>query len=118
MMSKRIALSRPSLRAKRSNPFEGRHPVNGLLRRFAPRNDGFHMAWLKKRGSLEGRASLFTSDRRLGHGLRQIGGLAEPFLLDRRHGPIGLGLDDRGVDRVDQSLVLEPADPGEIGRLA
>jgi hypothetical protein len=32
--------SAPSLRAKRSNPFVGYSPTNGLLRRCAPRNDG------------------------------------------------------------------------------
>ncbi len=35
-----IASVDPSLRAKRSNPLVERRPVNGLLRRFAPRNDG------------------------------------------------------------------------------
>src|SRR5579863_3187740 len=38
--AKMIFKGSPSLRAKRSNPLVGRRPMNGLLRRFAPRNDG------------------------------------------------------------------------------
>jgi len=34
-----VKFADPSLRAKRSNPLVDHNPMNGLLRRFAPRND-------------------------------------------------------------------------------
>src|SRR5271165_6093245 len=58
------------------------------------------------------------SDRRLGDRLGQVHRLPEPGLLDLRHRAVGLDLEDRGVDRIDERLVVEPADPGKIGRLA
>jgi hypothetical protein len=63
-------------------------------------------------------ANAWPSDRRFGDGLGQIRGLAEPLLLDRRHRAVAVELDQGRVDRVEQRLVVKPADPREIGRLA
>src|SRR5579883_1587098 len=59
-------------------------------------------------------ASHLASNRRLRDGLGQVAGLAEPFFLNFRHRSVGLGFEDRRVDRVDERLVLEPPNPGEV----
>src|SRR6202790_4321225 len=56
-----MARGTPSLRAKRSNPYR-RVQKGGLLRRFAPRNDGGGLATLARNASACRRPSLAAVD--------------------------------------------------------